>query len=111
MKFPNDPAEIGVADLGTIVGQQAAAQQTTPTEVGTVWVWHLQVRRSVDNGFYGVHTTSAGAWLALKAKAIEQSGGALSLPDDADLGQINRALTDSPFVVRYWIQSLPLVKP
>lgn len=112
------PSEVGATDLGTFVRDQEAAAQLAAAAVEQpdpqVWLWKLftvneQRRRDAD--YMGVHTTAAGAWLALKAKAIEVSGGALSLPEQADIASIAAALDAAGWVELHSVASYPLVTP
>ena len=109
------PSEVGAADLGTLVrDQEAAAQLATEQPNADVWLWMLSTcdEQKRHNGDYvGVHTTSAGAWLALKANAIEVSDGTLSLSDDADRNAINDALNAAEWVSAFSVRCLPLVTP
>ncbi|MCV7255687.1 hypothetical protein H7J86_26330 [Mycobacterium hackensackense] len=110
MKFPHDPAEVAVYDLGTIMNQQA--EQAAAAEAGPpmIWFWTLKTQHP-DRYGEGAHTTWDGAWQAMRDKAIEMAGGKLSFPAGGDANQEIALIQEVIPGVAIRLNTIPLHTP
>lgn len=99
--------------------QRAARAETRPevrSEV-SVHVWTLRERNpehpDAAAEYMGVHSTAAGAWLGLKAKAVEVADGLLPADwlENADVAQIVTALDNAGWVDTYGVSRMPVAMP